>query len=214
MEKKGYGMGILGAIIGGVIAAIPWLLIYVYGNTITSVLAILIAIGALKGYQIAKGKEDKKLAIIIAVVSIVIVTVSNLVVAPLMMLADNGFDVSFHNLQVLYDNAEFMGALMHDFIISIIFTIVGISGVVANINKQVKAGEKITGLNTVTVSDEVVASYREAFAKLGALSKETAVEQINVLDLVDVEYHNDFQNLLNNRMIRKYKGKYYFVESK
>lgn len=214
MEKRNFGIGVLGALVGGIVAAIPWLLMYVYGNMITSILAILIAIGALKGYQLTKAKEDKKLVYVVIVVSLLVVTVSNLVVAPLLMLAKESFDVSLYNLQVLYNNSQFMGALIKDFVISIIFTILGISGVVSNIKKQINSGEKVTGLNTVTVKEESLTSYREAFAKLGALSKETAVERETVLDIVDVEYHNDFTLLLNNKTIRKYKSKYYFVENK
>ena len=57
-ENKSYIKGILGGVIGGIIATIPWILMYVYGEMILSLLAILIAMGVLKGYQLFKGKVD------------------------------------------------------------------------------------------------------------------------------------------------------------
>ncbi len=52
IKKQGsYFTGILGAIIGGSIATIPWVLAYVYGNVMLSLLAVLIAAGELFGYK-------------------------------------------------------------------------------------------------------------------------------------------------------------------
>ena len=56
---KSFALGALGALIGAFVASIPWILMYLYGNMILSALAIIIAIGALKGYQILKGPIDK-----------------------------------------------------------------------------------------------------------------------------------------------------------
>ena len=60
-EKQGsYITGIIGAIIGGAIATIPWVLAYVYGGMMLSILAALIAAGEFYGYKLAKGKISKK----------------------------------------------------------------------------------------------------------------------------------------------------------
>ena len=45
-KKQGsYVTGIIGAILGGTIATIPWVLAYVYGNVMLSLLAVIIAAG-------------------------------------------------------------------------------------------------------------------------------------------------------------------------
>ena len=44
-EKNNYVKGILGGFLGGLIATIPWILMYVYGNLILEILTIVIAIG-------------------------------------------------------------------------------------------------------------------------------------------------------------------------
>ena len=72
-KEKGYLMGILGATIGGFIASLPWILVYVYGNMIFSLLALPIALGAWKGYQLLKGKQDGKLPYIVAIISLIVI---------------------------------------------------------------------------------------------------------------------------------------------
>ena len=67
-ENKNYITGILGALAGGFIASIPWILTYVYANMILSLLAVIIAMGALKGYQMCNGKVNKSLPIIIIII--------------------------------------------------------------------------------------------------------------------------------------------------
>ena len=140
-ENKNYITGILGGIIGGFIATIPWILMYVYGEMILSLLAILIAMGVLKGYQLFKGKVDKKLPIIIIVISIICVTISTLLIIPLLLLVKEGQSSSIENLQMLYEYEPFMTAIIKDYAISVLFTALGISGVVSNVKKQINDGE-------------------------------------------------------------------------
>ena len=56
-KKQGnYLTGIIGATIGGFIATIPWVLAYVYGNMMLSLLAVLIAAGEFMVINYAKEK--------------------------------------------------------------------------------------------------------------------------------------------------------------
>ena len=96
--EKSYLKGILGALLGGIIASIPWILVYVYANMMFSVLAIFIAMGALKGYQLFKGKIDKKLSIIITVVSLLSVVVSTLLIIPCLLLLKESIGISIENI--------------------------------------------------------------------------------------------------------------------
>ena len=117
-QKKSIVFGIIGAIIGAMIATIPWVLMYVYGEMILSLLAILIAMGALMGYQLFKGKITKQLPIIISIIP-----------------------MTWNNVEILYQSTEFKNALFKDLAISVAFTILGISGVIANIKKQLADGK-------------------------------------------------------------------------
>ncbi len=137
-----YVTGTIGAIIGGAIASLPWVLVYVYGNMIVAILAILIAFGAFFGYKIAKGKMGKGLPAIIAIVSVAIIVLLTTIICPLIILADLGVDPSFETIQKVYDDERMVSAIMQDALVSIAFTILGIAGTIKSINKQIKAGSK------------------------------------------------------------------------
>lgn len=212
--KQNYVLGIIGGLIGGIIASVPWILLYIYGNMMFSLLAVFIAIGALIGYKLFKGKIDKKLPIIITILSLLSVTIVTLVIIPLLLLAKNDLVVSFENLEWLYQNSEFTNAILRDYIISFVFTLLGISGVTS----QLKKGEnpRLFNQNTV-VQQEIVektSTIKEVFQKLNAMSKENAVSKESILDALseDKNAPATFRTLCMQKIIRKYKKNYYFDE--
>ncbi len=223
-DSKHYALGTLGALIGAFVATIPWILMYVYGNMILSALAIIIAIGALKGYQIFKGTIDKKLPFIIAIFSLLAVIVATLLIIPMLLIIKDGYAPTIANFQLLYSSNTFTSAIIHDLIISVIFTILGISGVVANVNKQIKSSN--TPLNEIKISstlsnpeaninqEEVVHSVKDIFVKYNATSKENAIDKDTILlELQELENGKQlFNTLKTQQIIRKTKGKYYFSE--
>lgn len=140
MKNKNY-IALLGAVLGGLVASIPWILMYLFGNMILSLLATLIAVGAIFGYKLFKGEYFKQLPIFISVISVIIVTLDNLVVIPLIELKQGGYIVSFSNLAILYTIDSFKTAIIKDYVISLIFTILGISGVIKNLKNQATTDE-------------------------------------------------------------------------
>ena len=80
-------LGVIGAVIGAFVGAIPWILVYVFGNLIVALLSILIAVASYYGYKLTKAKIDKKLPVIVAISSIFAVTVSTFVIIPLISLS-------------------------------------------------------------------------------------------------------------------------------
>jgi len=79
---RNYTKGIIGAFIGGLIASIPWILLYIYGGMMSSYFAFIIGIGALKGYQY-KGLTDRNIGKIITIVSLIIITLVTFIIIPL-----------------------------------------------------------------------------------------------------------------------------------
>ena len=151
MEKKNnYLFGILGGFIGGLVASIPWVFAYVYLNMILSLLAIIIALGVIKGYQLFKGKITEKLPLIIVILSVLCVTISTFVIIPLLLMMKRGLGFGLDNLQAIYDYEPFVSAIIKDYAISLIFTFLGISGVVRNIKKQIDDSD--TDLEKVKVN--------------------------------------------------------------
>lgn len=223
---KHYLLGILGAIFGAFICSIPWLLMYVYGNMILSALAIIIAIGALKGYQIFKGTIDKKLPVIISVVSLLVIIVVTLAIIPMLLLIKDGYLPTISNFKLLYGNSEFSSAIVHDLMFSVAFTILGISGVVSNVNKKIK--ESDTPLDKIKISDTLsnnnsvvntsneqsIHTVKDVFMKYNAMDKSNAIDKNTLLaELQEIENGKQlFRTLKTQQIIKKYRGKYYFSE--
>ena len=128
---RSYLKGIIGALIGALIATIPWILLYIYGSAMTSIFAFLVGLGALKGYQV-KGLVDNKLPMIITIVSLVAISIATLVIIPSIMLLQQGINVS--GLVVLYSYSPFISLLLKDYAIAVIFTFLGLRGVMYKIN--------------------------------------------------------------------------------
>ena len=192
-DKKGsYLLGIIGAIIGGIIAAIPWVLTYCFGNMIVAILSFLIAFGAFTGYKLFKGKIGKLLPVIIAVVSILVVIVATLVVCQLILMAKEGIDISFKNLQLIYESDEFMSAIMQDLLVSLLFTVIGIASSLKSIYIQIKEGSKDIKFSeqalvdkTYEESKEKAETVKKAFETLNAFDKENAVnKEENILKML------------------------------
>lgn len=182
--------GIIGALLGALIFSIPWVIVYVYLNYILSILALLIAYGSLLFYKKFGGIITKKTSVLITISSLLAITVSTFLIMPILLIAKegNGLDLSY--LEVLYASKEFTTALTHDYIISVIFTFLGIGGIVANINKEAYTNKIDTSNGnseediTKATLEEQIKYIEKIYEKYDAFSKETSVpSNIITLDL-------------------------------
>ena len=215
-KDNGYLIGILGAILGGAVCTIPWILVYLYGNSITAAFAAIIAAGAFYGFKLFKGKIDKKLPIIIMIISIILVSVAILVVIPLFLLHRDGFKVSLEGLNYVY--SSYANALLQDFIISLIFTILGARAITTNIKNQIQNGNtKIDLANTEQrkqQTDEIIKLLKPVFTKYGATSKEKAIMKEEIVTEFDdsIKAEEQLKYLKSTGIIKKYQGKFYYSE--
>lgn len=218
------GKGILYAFIGALVGTIPWILVYIFGNLIVAILSILIALGSYKGYKMSKAPVDKKLPFIVAITSVLSITLATFIIIPLALLAEEGFDVSIDNLIIIYNTEELVGALIGDYVISLLFTAFGISGIVSNLHKQIKNGATAENIefnvsNQVAVvqPDELEAT-KNVFAKYDALNKYNTITKEEIISdlnscIPEIRANEIFNLLRTQQVIRKYKGKYYFKEN-
>lgn len=217
-----YVTGIIGAVIGGVIATIPWVLAYVYGGMMLSILAALIAAGEFYGYKLLKGRINKSLPIIIMIIALIIVTVATLVIIPALLIAKEGIAVNLENIQRLYSNKEFSSAITQDFVISFVFTILGASIITSNIKKQLANNDgneneiKLDLNNTkeiIKMKKDAIELIKPIFVKYDAIDQEKAIMKEEVLAEIENKNANQSFNYLKNLgIIKKYKGKYYYSE--
>lgn len=218
--KGSYITGIIGAVIGGIIATIPWILVYVYGQMMFSILAALIAFGEYYGYKIARGKVNKKLPVILMVMALVIVSITTLVVIPGLLIHNEGIAVTTENIQRLYQNSEFSTAIVKDFVISFIFTILGASIVTSNVKRKLsnnEEDEKDSSKNTTQINEiqkATIELLKPIFTKYEATTQEKAMLKEEVIAEVEdkrkAKY--SFSYLKQLGIIKKYKGKFYYVE--
>lgn len=219
-KKESYITGIIGALIGGTIATIPWVLMYVYGNMMLSILAALIAAGEFYGYKIAKRKINKKLPAILMVLAIIIVTIATLVVIPALLIQKQNIPVTVDTIKLLYSDSEFVTAFMRDFIISIIFTILGASIITANIKKQLQENDgkdiKIDLNNNKQLEEaknNAIEMIKPIFIKYDATEESKAMMKEEVFaEIEDKSAKQSFNYLKQLKVIKKYKGKYYYSE--
>lgn len=192
MEKNNYIKGIFGAIIGGILFSLPWILVYVYANYILSILATIIAFGALKFYKFFGGKVNKKTSIIIALASILSITVATFIIIPFWIVAKEGYGFSFEYVGLLYNSSEFLSGIIRDYIVSIIFTVLGISGVIASVNKEAYTKDVKDGNESKTYVDDLpfeqqVKYLEEIYSKYNAFDKKSAVPESLILGEIEAK---------------------------
>ncbi|MCI8498103.1 MAG: hypothetical protein HFG33_01705 [Bacilli bacterium] len=213
MEKKdnGYILPTLGALVGGLVATLPWILSYVYAETMWSILAIFIAIVALKGYQLLHGKVDKKLPFIILAVSLISITIATLVIIPNLLVIKEYGKFSLDMFKALYEYDEFKRALMGDYVISLVFTILGTSGVISSIKRDISNGKTEVSWNSPVYvpTEEEIAEVKKMFVDRNALDKNTTIARLEVND-----HFKDKKAVLDHLkrvgMLKSSKGGLYF----
>lgn len=158
---KDYFKGIIGGLIGGLVATIPWILMYLYGGMMLSLLAIIIGSAVVKGYQLFKGKVDNKFPIIIIAISLISITIATFVIIPLCLLIKVDIPISIENFTYMYQSADFVGTIIRDYVISVIFTLLGISGIVQSVKKQVAENKEVITLSNKDKSSKKEDSHGE-----------------------------------------------------
>lgn len=222
-KRNKYLLGIIGATIGAFIGVIPWILVYIYGNMIVALLSILVAVGSYQGYRITKATIDKKLPVIVAITSVLAITVATFIIIPLGLLAKEELGATFENLEFIYGESEFKRAIIGDYVISLLFTVLGIGGIISNLHKQIKEGATREELKLnlsnpqQVIQPEEIELAKEVFVKYNALDKNNTIAKQEFIEDINAKMPenraNEVFNILKVQgIIKKSKGKYYFSE--
>ena len=115
MEIRRYIKAAFGGLIGGMIFALPWILVFAFSPIHLPFLAFLIGPGINKGYRLFKGRVNRKLPKIIVAVSIFILVLIYFLIFPL---------ITGTLSSIL--SATYWKSMLRGTIISLIFAIVGI----------------------------------------------------------------------------------------
>ena len=222
--KNNYALGVLGALLGAFVGAIPWILLYIFGNMMYSILAILIVICSFYGYKLTKAKIDKKLPVILSITSFIAITVTMFLIIPMCLIMQEGFGFDFSLLVELYQHDEFVSAILTDYAISILFCLVVIGGIIVNLNKQIREGKDSKDIKIIaqdasngTFSNEDIEKVKNIFENNNAMNKHQTITKDLVMEDLKREFGDQkgeaiFNYLKVQQVIKKKSNKYYFSE--
>lgn len=208
--EKNYFSGIVGGIIGGILCSVPWLVAYVGFDMLISVLALIIGIGVLKGYQLLNGKVTKALPVLVAIISIAIVTLETLVLIPMLLAYKEGYSFDISILKVFYADSEFKTGMLKDLAMSLLFTVLGISSVVASVKVQLSQNDIDDDYEVTYGGEKNTKSQQKRiknfFAEHNAYSEETSI----VVDYTSGLDQATFLDMQRRGIIVAVDGKYYY----
>lgn len=215
--KGSFVTGLIGAVIGGLIATIPWILMYVYGNMMLSALSIVIAAGEFYGYKLFNGKITKKLPITIMILAILIVALTTLVIIPAFLIMNEGVNVTIESIKTLYQNEQFSQAIIKDSIVAIVFTLLGASVITANIKRQLQNGniddiDLSNSKEAEALKKDAIKKIKPIFEKFNAMEKEHGIlkDELNAEVEKDEELKTALNTLKAYKIVKKSSGRFYY----
>ena len=222
--KNKYAIGIIGALIGALIGAIPWILIYIFANMMITLLSILIVLGSFYGYKLTKAKIDKKLPIILSITSFISITIAMLIIIPIVYIMKDGAGFTFEMFTNLYQYDKFVSAIMTNYMVSTLFCLVIIGGIIHNLNKQIREGVDSKDIKLISqdasnsvFSNDDIERVKNIFRENEAMSKEHTITKDLIIEKITKEFGQDkgkkiFDYLKVQQIIKKKSGKFYFSE--
>lgn len=222
--KNRYVIGVVGSLLGALIGSIPWILSYVYANMIYAILSVVIVICAFYGYKLTKAKIDKKLPVILSITSFIGITVTMLIVIPIIYMVKEEVPLTLETFLAIYQIEEVSSVILTDYVISLIFCLIVIGSIIFNLNKQIKHGvaEKDIKIITQSVendrfSKEDIEKARDVFERNDALGKKHTITKELIIEDLQKEFGGEkgsqiFEYLKVEGVIKKKSNKYYFSE--
>ncbi len=217
-KKESYFLGIIGAIVGGIIATIP--LAFGYANSeFIFLLAITIVVPFLEfyGYKWLKGKIDNKLPIILMILTIFVVSIMIFAFLPATLLIKFRLPINFEEINAIYANRNIVINLLEDYLLSLVFGVLG-AYVVGSITKK-KLLLNISNINLFSSDNKEKQDFKEkaitilkpVFEKYGSTQKEKTITKEELLaDIKETNFNDYFNYLRQLGIVKKYKGKYYY----
>lgn len=152
-QKESYISGAVGAVIGAVIGAVVWAAV-LYMGYVASLVGLLIAFLAAKGYELLHGKQGKgKLAILLlcVVLGVVLGTFGAYTYEIVELIRSNEVPgLAYSDIPAMWglllDDSDFVIAAFEDIMLGLLYAALGAWGIMSQTGKQV-AEFKMTDLN-------------------------------------------------------------------
>lgn len=129
-----YFPGMVGAILGGIIGAIPWMLLeYFWGYA--SILSLLIGYFAFKGYKLLGGRVTKATKWLLLIPVVLAIIVSNLVSLTIFFVSE-GYLLIIENYVIAYTDPEIASVLFINLGIGLLFAALGYGSVYQKVKAE------------------------------------------------------------------------------
>ncbi len=132
--KKHYGRGMVGAILGALIGAIPWVLLEIYWG-FAAVLALIIGYAAFYGYKKFGGVVTKATKWLILIAILIAVVVSNIVTVTYIIISSDALLI-IDNYIISYTDPEIAPIVLSDLFIGILFVLLGFISIYRKIKSE------------------------------------------------------------------------------
>ncbi|KPU45861.1 hypothetical protein OXPF_03290 [Oxobacter pfennigii] len=135
-EEKNYAIGFIGALLGGLVGVIPWVIVENYLGLYASILGFLIGKASLKGYTLFKGKIGKPTGFIIGAATTFSVIAAELVSLAILMIQEGAY-VSLENYIISFTHPEIAGWVYRDLGLGLLMAFLGISSIFRQLKDDV-----------------------------------------------------------------------------
>jgi hypothetical protein len=132
--NKNYGRGLLGATLGAVIGAIPWILLEMFWG-FAALLSLLIAYGALYGYKTFGGVVTKATKWLMIIPIIVAVLISNIMKITSIIIMDNA-PLTLENYIYIYTHPDNLSIILGSLGMGLLFAGAGVVYIFYKVKEQ------------------------------------------------------------------------------
>ena len=137
------------------------------------------------GYKLLRGKIDKKLPWIIAILSLVNVIIMAFIFIPIVLLLKSNIQIGFNEIEGLYSKSSISLNILQDFLLSLVFALFGsyTLGIVLKRKVMLRVNRiklfSSDNKEKQEFKEEAINVAKEAFKRLNAVEKEKAVKKKN-----------------------------------
>ena len=135
--KENYFFGVLGAILGGLVIAIPLAFVYIYSELpLLLAITVLFPLFEFYMYKWFKGKIDTKLPIILLIVTVINILIMMLLVIPIALSIKANLPITILAIKSVYSNTKTALAIVQDCLTSLVISMLGVYMVSAIIKRK------------------------------------------------------------------------------
>ena len=219
-KEKKYFLGIIGGLILGLLFCALIVSLYIFTDFI-ALLGMIVFLGVFEylGYKLLRGKIDKKLPWIIAILSSINVIIMAFLFIPTALLVKSNIQIGFKEIGGLYSQFSISLNILQDFLLSLVFALFGSYALGTVVKRKIMLRvNKIKLFSSDNkekqeLKEEAINVVKDIFKRLNAVEKEKAVKKEELLEQINNENAKMYISYLYSlRIVKKYKGKYYYCE--